>query len=98
MFGLKLKVFWHEQFLGLSIQQINQKKLTPVTPYYLWPKTRAWEQLKLELDSRLWLREEEKIEVLNAASEIMNYWKKNRKLKKTMNITQQFPTLDIAGL
>jgi 30S ribosomal protein 3 len=46
---LKLRVVWCRNFLGLAINQRNLKREYSLTCYYFWPKTEAWEQLKLEL-------------------------------------------------
>ena len=55
---LKLKAVWGKNFLGLAIDQVNDIYNLPITTYYFWPRTEAWEQLKLELDSKLWLNKE----------------------------------------
>ena len=71
---LKLKIVWFKNFLGLAIDQVELNKKYPLTPYYFWPRTEAWEQLKLELESKMWLSQEEKISLLKTAENIMNYW------------------------
>ena len=63
-FQLKLKIAWFKNFLGLAIDQVDFNQGYSLTPYYFWPKTEAWEQLKLELDSKLWLAKDEKVEIL----------------------------------
>jgi len=78
---LILRVRWFKEFLGLAIDQKSENQLYPLTSYYVWPKTEAWEQLKLELDSRPWLSKKDKIQVLNITTETINYWKKNRELE-----------------
>ena len=49
---LKLNVIWVKNFLGFAVDQTIEKTSYPLTSYYLWPRTEAWEQLKLELDSK----------------------------------------------
>ena len=66
-FQLKLKIIWFKDFLGLAIDQVDFNQRYSLTPYYFWPKTEAWEQLKLELDSKGWLPEKEKVLILNLA-------------------------------
>ena len=53
---LRLKVAWFKNFLGLDVDQIDTNQQYFLTPYYFWPRTEAWEQLKLELDSKVWLK------------------------------------------
>jgi len=73
-FQLRLRVAWFKNFLGLAIDQVSLEKQYALTPYYFWPKTDAWEQLKLELDSKIWLTPEEKIALLKPTAELMKYW------------------------
>ena len=94
---LQLKVLWHENFLGLSIDQASTKLVIPITSYYLWPKTDAWQQIKFELDSKPWLSEQEKIKVLNHTAEIMNYWRKNRNSNTIKTLTEKFSDLKFIG-
>jgi len=70
---LKLKAVWGKNFLGLAIDQVNGVYDLPITTYYFWPRTEAWEQLRLELDLKPWLQKEEKIKVLNSAAKLMNF-------------------------
>ena len=95
---LQLKVLWHENFLGLSINQSTIKSAIPITSYYLWPKTHAWQQLKFELDSKPWLGEQEKIKVLNHTAEVMNYWRKNRNNKNFKTLIENFSDLEFIKL
>jgi 30S ribosomal protein 3 len=70
---LKLKAVWGKNFLGLAIDQVNGVYDLPITTYYFWPRTEAWEQLRLELDLKPWLQKEEKIKILNSAAKLMNF-------------------------
>lgn len=69
MVKLKLKVLWFKELLGLAIDQNIEFQSSPITSYYIWPKTEAWEQLKLELDSRPWLSSKEKVKILNLTTD-----------------------------
>jgi|TARA_B110000444_G_scaffold137413_1_gene128951 30S ribosomal protein 3 len=95
---LQLKVLWHENFLGLSVNQSSIRSAIPITSYYIWPKTDAWQQLKFELDSKPWLSGKEKIRVLNDTAEIMNYWKKNRGTKSIKALVEDFSELEFVEL
>ena len=70
---LKLKAIWGRNFLGLAIDQVIDTYQLPITTYYFWPRTEAWEQLRLELDLKSWIPKEEKIKVLNSAAKLMNF-------------------------
>lgn len=78
--NIELQVLWLEASLGLAINQRVKNKVFPVTPYYFWPINKAWEQIKLELDSKLWIPEEERIKVLNLVTDTINCWQDNRSI------------------
>ena len=82
---LKLKVAWFKNYLGLAIDQVNVNQNYYLTPYYFWPRTEAWEQLKLELDSKFWLTKEEKNNILKTTGDLMNYWFSCRNLTTAKN-------------
>ena len=97
-FKLRLKVVWFKDFLGLAIDQVDLNQGYSLTPYYFWPKTEAWEQLKLELDSKLWLAKDEKVEILKTTGEVMNYWLSHRSTKTAKDIKENFPELSLLTL
>jgi len=75
---VRLKVLWLKNFLGFAIDQRTSHNSSPLTPYYFWPKTDAWDQLRLELDSKLWIKRDESIAILNTITEVTNYWTQDR--------------------
>lgn len=95
---LKLKVLWTKNSLGLSIEQVRAQNSFPLTCYYFWPKTKAWEQLQLELDFKSWVAEEEKVRILNTAAEIMNFWRKNRHNETVVNVSNIFSDVSVVQL
>jgi len=94
-FRLKLKIAWFKNFLGLAVDQVIEDQKYALTPYYLWPKTEAWEQLKLELDSKLWLARDEKIEILKTTSDVMSYWLSHRDKRKVTNLREKFKDVEV---
>ena len=89
-FPIELKLVWQEQFLGLSLNQIIYNHSIPMTSYFIWPKTDAWEQLKFELDSKPWLQEAEKVMVLNNITRLMNQWREKRSISQLTDIEMRF--------
>jgi len=89
---LRLKVAWFKNFLGLAVDQVNTNQQYFLTPYYFWPRTQAWEQLKLELDSKVWLTQEEKTRILKITGDIMEYWLTYRNNKNFGNFKDDFRT------
>ena len=97
---LRLKVLWIKDFLGFAVDQVDSEEKYALTPYYLWPKTEAWEQLKLKLDSKCWLAQEDKTAILKTTSDVMEYWLLYRDNKTVKNFKDKFkeveiPTLDL---
>lgn len=80
MQSLKLQVLWLNNSLGLAVNHQTLEGVVPLTPYYFWPVSEAWEQIKFELDSKPWLIEEERIKLLNLIVEVMNQWQYTRTL------------------
>ena len=97
-FRLKLKVIWFKSFLGLAIDQITINQNYSITPYYFWPRTEAWDQLKLELDSKTWLSQDEKVKTLTLASDVMNYWLEYRNTETSVDLEKQFQDIEIVKL
>jgi 30S ribosomal protein 3 len=95
---LKLKILWAKNFLGLAIDQVNVKQNLPLTVYYFWPKTEAWEQLKLELECKPWIEDEERVSLLNAAAEIMNFWRESRSTVAFQSIKDQYNNITFVNV
>ena len=95
--NFKIRVLWRENSLGLAIDQININRSNFLTSYYFWPRTNAWEQLKNELNSKLWISESERVLILNRVSDIMNYWQKNRKQQSLINLKKKYKDIDFVG-
>ena len=75
-FRFQLKIIWLENSLALSINQIINLTSIPLTSYKIWPRNNSWEQLKIQLDSKLWLDSNERIRLLNKVTEISQDWEK----------------------
>ena len=95
---VKLKVLWLKDFLGLGIDQIMGEQKYPLTPYYFWPRTDAWEQLKSELDSKPWLENKSKIKILNLTVDIMNHLGEYRNTESIENVKKGFFDVDFFDL
>jgi len=95
---LKLKAAWFKNILGLAVDQVTINQTYSLTPYYFWPRTEALEQLKLELDSKTWLTQEEIIKILETAGEVMNYWLSYRNTTTINRLKKDFQEVDVIML
>lgn len=78
MQNLKLQVLWLNDSLGICVNYHTARGFIPLTSYYFWPVSDAWEQLKAELDSKVWIDSEERVKILNLVVETITKWQKNR--------------------
>lgn len=89
------KVLWSKTYIGIAINKVYQKDFNvPLTVFYFWPQEDGWKLLKAELDSKPWMNEKSKQEILNGYTLIINYWLEN--VNKNINIQDaKIPNLKV---
>ena len=95
MILLIITFIWGKNFLGLAIDQVINNYQLPITTYYFWPRTEAWEQLRLELELKPWIPADEKIKVLNSAAKLMNFCMQEYKNTASIkNVKERFTEIN----
>ncbi|KAG2494069.1 hypothetical protein HYH03_007712 [Edaphochlamys debaryana] len=88
----RLNVLWTDKNLAVAIDQVYSRgQVSPLTEYYFWPRQDAWEELRMNLESRPWISERDRIILLNRLTQLINFWQ-DEEVKHTVEEARaEFP-------
>lgn len=91
-----LKFLWLEKAIAVSLDQKVAEKTSPVTEYFFWPRKDAWEEMKLDLETKPWITKSDSISLLNQVTEVINFWQENNGLD-LVKVRARFPECIFIG-
>nr|YP_009538681.1 putative ribosomal protein 3 [Phacus pleuronectes]AYQ93699.1 putative ribosomal protein 3 [Phacus pleuronectes] len=82
-----LKFLWLEKAIAVSLDQVVGFRNTPITQYFFWPRSDAWEEMKFDLEKRSWISQNDSILILNQITEVINFWQERNEVTRKTDLS-----------
>lgn len=96
---LNLKFLWLEKSIAVALDQRISDRSTPLTEFFFWPQTDAWEEVKSFLEKSTWVDQNDSVVLLNQLTEVINEWQEKSDAAKVDFVTlrNKFPNSIFIG-
>nr|YP_009541023.1 putative ribosomal protein 3 [Lepocinclis playfairiana]AYQ93573.1 putative ribosomal protein 3 [Lepocinclis playfairiana] len=97
MSQFRLKFIWFgTKGIAIALNQIYMEKSLPVTEFFFWPRSDAWDDMRISLKSKSWISANDLVLILNQLTEVINFWQDNNDLPidKFSQLKERFPYCD----
>jgi len=96
--GFALNFMWLEKALAIAVDQVfGPSQRSPLTEYFIWPKTDAWEELQTRLAEHTWIDDRERIMLMNRTTEVINFWQEEETRHTLEEAREKFPECVFMG-
>lgn len=93
----RLKFIWFgSKGIAVALNQTFSGKSLPVTEYFFWPRSDAWDDMRVSLKSKPWISSNELVLILNQLTEVINFWQEKNDLERDhfIELTDRFTHSD----
>lgn len=99
MSNFVLKFLWLEKSIAVSLDQKIGDRSTPITEFFFWPQCDAWEEMKVFLENKPWINQNDSVMLLNQVTEVINFWQEKNDVQKKdiSNLKEKFPNVLFVG-
>lgn len=82
MSSFRLKFLWFgSKGIAVSLDQVfSDLSVLPITQFFFWPRSDAWDDMRLCLKSKSWVSSNDLVLILNQLTEVINFWQEKNDL------------------